>query len=404
MRSLIILKGLSKKQKLDWVKKEGLYNFFLDISLLKRIYYRPDYKGGGREFLTRSFDDLVYRNFIGALCSHLSTGMLVVVDIEEESTVSVEALGTIFGYTIFYHVEPTPIDFIGKNRKYCSPQYIVPSKETLKKVVEEFKREDFSGKILIKSYQDVEAYWKPLTRTILLKDNDRVLHVADLHSHYKILINQVPEPGDYDLAVFHGDYIDGPEINGSRRIINQILNYEGDDRIIFLEGNHELRLRKYLGYVYLRGKQKRIVSEVLGADISEDFMNKTAREFRMTWQEAWDMILKMNEKFKEFIIYERRKERFICTHAGLKWLDQLCPKYVGNVIFSNKNVERVDSTFSANYRDYGIWSIHGHCRYNVLDYTKHPNVINLDAEDENKVNYFINDPNKEIKVCVLKDE
>ena len=404
MRTLIILKGLVKKQKECWVKKEGLSNFLVDISLLKRVYYRPDYKGGGREFLTRSFDDLVYRNFIGALCSHLSTGMLVVVDADQESTTSIEILGEIFGYQVFYHVEPTPIDYIGKNKKYCSPYFISPSKDTLKEQVDSFKR--FSTDYpIIGSYQDIENFWRPLTHNIHLEENDRVLHISDLHSHWKVLNNQIPSPEDFALTVFHGDYIDGPEIGGSRRLIDQILKYEGYDNIIFLEGNHELRLRRYLGYIYFRGKQKKIISEVLMSDIPQDFLSKTAKEFTgLTYQDALDMIFLMNDKFKEFVTYSKGREQFACTHAGLRWLDQLCPKYIGNVIYSNKNVERVDQAFSAAYAELGWWSIHGHCRYNELNFNKFPGVINFDTEDEDKVNYLINDNTKNFNVCVLSEK
>ena len=37
MKTLIILKGLAKSEKLEWVKSQGLENFFLDYSLENRI-------------------------------------------------------------------------------------------------------------------------------------------------------------------------------------------------------------------------------------------------------------------------------------------------------------------------------------------------------------------------------
>ena len=111
MRSLIILKGLVKSDKQNWVKREGLMNFFLDIDYIKKLFYRPDYKGS-KEFLTRSFDDVVYKVFLQALCSRLSTGTLVVIDIDNDSVSSIEDLAFIFGYTVFYHVESTPYDYV----------------------------------------------------------------------------------------------------------------------------------------------------------------------------------------------------------------------------------------------------------------------------------------------------
>ena len=64
MKSLIILRGLSKFEKDSWLKRERLLNFLVDIEAFKRLYYKPEYKGG-RDFLVRSLDDLIYRRTIG---------------------------------------------------------------------------------------------------------------------------------------------------------------------------------------------------------------------------------------------------------------------------------------------------------------------------------------------------
>ena len=42
MKTLIILKGLAKSEKLEWVKSQGLENFFLDYSIFKRLYSMPE--------------------------------------------------------------------------------------------------------------------------------------------------------------------------------------------------------------------------------------------------------------------------------------------------------------------------------------------------------------------------
>jgi len=406
MRSLVILRGLVKKQKLNWVKREHLENFFLDIDNLKRLFYRPDYKGS-REYLTRSLDDRVYSIFIQALCSRLSTGCLVVIDVEEESTSAIEDLATIFGYTVFYHVESTPFDFVGKNKRYSRSQYIVPSRDTLLKQVKEFKKQvkDIPKQIKINSYEDLELFWKPKLQPIIIKNKESVLHISDLHSHYKILNDMVPSPEDFALTIFVGDYIDGPEMGGSKRIIDMILGYTGDN-IKFLEGNHELRLRKYLGYIYLKNKGKRLISDVLGSELNQNFLDKTAKEFGyLSPDNCWNMICRLNEVLEDFVIYDRGVNKYICTHAGVRWIEQLSPKYIGNVIYSNRNSERTDEGFSKNYASSGFYSFHGHCSYpSGFCFDKYPGVINFDTEDENKVNYFINNPNNNFEICILEEK
>lgn len=404
MRSLIILKGLAKQKKLGWVRREHLQNFLLDIDDARNLFYRPEYKGQ-REYMTKSFDDLVYRVFIKSLCTHLATGCLVVVDMDQESTSVVEELAVIFGYTVFYHVESTPFDYIGKNKKYCNPKYMVPSKETLRRQVDEFQRQAPAWTDRIDSYEDLEIYWRQRNRSIMLREDDSVLHVSDVHSHWKMLNFDVPSPEDFALTVFVGDYIDGPELGGSRKLIDQVLECE-DPSIVFLEGNHELRLRRYLGYIYFRGKGKKIVSEELWEDISPDFIEKTAQEFsNISSSVAWNMILRMNEVLREYIIYERGEHTYICTHCGLRWLEQLSPKYIGNVIYSNKNSDRVDEAFSKLCSEHGVHSFHGHCAYpSGFQFQKYPGVVNFDTEDEYSLNYFINKPNNDFELCVLKEK
>ena len=187
--------------------------------------------------------------------------------------------------------------------------------------------------------------------------------------------------------------------------MDQILNYENKN-VIFLEGNHELRLRKFLGYIYLKGKGKKIVSEVLESELSTEFLEKTSKEFQgIRMLEAIEMIRNMNKTLKCFISYQRGNNRYICTHAGLRWLEQLSPKFIGNVIYSSKNVERVDKAFSDKYFPYNYWSIHGHCKYNEIDFFKFPGVINFDTEDEWKVNYFINEANNvQPNIFILENE
>ena len=42
MRSLIILKGLVKRVKREWVKRERLDNYFIDIDTIRKMYATPE--------------------------------------------------------------------------------------------------------------------------------------------------------------------------------------------------------------------------------------------------------------------------------------------------------------------------------------------------------------------------
>ena len=82
MKTLIVLKGLVKKQKLEWVKKQGLEQFFLDYDEIRRLYSTPELITRKDSVLNFAFSDTVYRRFIEVFCGRLGKGCLVVVDIE----------------------------------------------------------------------------------------------------------------------------------------------------------------------------------------------------------------------------------------------------------------------------------------------------------------------------------
>ena len=402
MRSIIIMRGLCKKDKESWVRKERLENFLVDLDNLKSLYYKPDYKGD-RDFLIRSMDDIIYRRAIEIIVSHLTSGTLVVLDWDLETTAAIEQLSTVFGYTVFYKIFQPPVDYVKRNRKYADPRYLPKSKEELKKELEVFESFDYVDKLLIRSWSDVETYWQHSMVVDILDEEDEVLHVSDLHSHWTSIQNYLPEPTDYARAIFHGDYIDGPETGGSRKIIEQVLECTNKN-IIFLEGNHEQRLRKYLGWRALRSS-KRIISETLLSDLPPEFVAGTAKEFEdLNSLDAWRYLIELNTKLKEFYVYQRGNERYYCSHCGLRWIDQINPKYIGNLINTNKYVDRVDEAFEKNYAPNEYYSIHGHCHYSDFEYQKYDHVINIDPFDENQVNYFENKPNKNIEVCAIEQE
>lgn len=404
MRSIIILKGLVKEKKRRWVQREKLQSFLLDISDARKLFYRPEFKGE-REFLTKSYDDVVYRVFIKALCSHLSTGCLVVVDMDQESTTTIEEIAFSFGYEIFYHVDSTPADYVGKHSKYRDPNYIIPTKDTLKKQVSEFKHqvELIKGR-RINTYEDVELYWKSIIHPIVLPNDASILHVSDIHAHWNLFTKKVPGAENFNLTVYLGDYIDGSEVGGSRAFIDLLCN-DTRENVIYLEGNHELRLRKYLCFILLKSRGKKIASEVVLNEIPGEFLMSTAIEFNdLSSAEVYGMLWRMNHRLKTHFIYDRDDCRYICTHAGLRWLEQLSPKFIGNVIYSSKNSDRVDECFSRKYYKDGFYSIHGHCAYpSGFCFERYNGVVNIDAEEECNLNYFINKPKNDFELCILKE-
>lgn len=402
MRTLIILRGLSRFDKDSWLKKEKLLNFSIELETLKRLFYKPEYKGG-RDFLIRSLDDLVYRRMIEILISRMN-GSLVVLDWGTDSTAAIEQLARVLGYTVFYKVFSVPKDYLTDPKRYQDPRYLPKSKDQLKEEVESFKKEDYSDKLLINTYEDLEKYWESATPIFKVRDRSSVIHVSDIHSHWTIVRDIIiPKIVHKGLTIFLGDYIDGPNSGGSREVMEFIMR-EQRDNVIFLEGNHEQRLRKFLGWKALKGN-KRIVSESLYSEIPPDFLEHTAKEFDdLTAADAWNWLDELNGKLHEFFIYERQGYRFICSHCGLKWAEQVCPKYVGSLLSTNRHIEKTDEFFSKRYSEKKVWSIHGHCHYSGYEFNKFPGVFNIDPPDENKVIIMEGKPNLKFNIRCLEQD
>ena len=150
-------------------------------------------------------------------------------------------------------------------------------------------------------------------------------------------------------------------------------------------------MRKYLGSLVLKGSNRKELQEYLVKTLPTDFINNTVDEFSdLTSSDARAYLEILNSKLKMFSIIITPYAKFICTHAGIRLIGQLDPRYVGNVIYGNREMNRYDRDFSELNKRNNVWSIHAHCKYSdVWKINKFNKVINLDPPSENEVVYGI---------------
>ena len=214
------------------------------------------------------------------------------------------------------------------------------------------------------------------------------MHIGDLHSNIGLYYN-LPDFSGYTKVIFHGDYIDGPKEGGSRALIDIICNTK-NKKIIWLEGNHEIRLRRYLGYVLLSaGSGRRELREFIYSTLPDDFLEYTAPEFSdLTPEEAKVYLDVLNNRFRMFSIIVSPNSKLICTHSGIRLLGQIDPKYIGTAIYGNREMNRYDKNFSDLNKNNDIWSIHAHCQYpDSWEIMRYPKVVNLDPRTDSEVVY-----------------
>ena len=403
MKTFIILKGIAKTEKIRWVQNEGLNDFFLDINAIRKLYSNPELFYPGKGKLNKSQGDSVYYMFMKILISRLSKGCLVIIDPESESLNPFEKLAEIFGYTVFYVIQDLPQDYLKKPGKYNLSYYPPKRKEAIEKEVSIFLEQSYSDKLKISHFSDIEKYWETkCKRENYFKVSGPVLHISDIHSNYD-LYKKLPSWKNYDIQIFHGDYIDGPEEGGSRKMIDEILwTSWKKSRVIWLEGNHELRLRKHLGIIMLSNNKGTEIRDLLRESLQEDYLRSTYKEFSgITPEEAKKYLEKMNSILKIFCILCSSQGKYICTHSGLRFPEQICPKYIGNIIYGGRDMIRYDKDFSNYTNGTSLYSIHAHCKYNPWQVYKFPRVINLDPPSNEKI-IFARQYNNKWKICQLE--
>ena len=112
------------------------------------------------------------------------------------------------------------------------------------------------------------------------------------------------------------------------------------------------------------------------------------------------MLKKLNEKLKMFSIINGK---YICTHSGIKFREQLDPRFIGNAVYGNRDMGRYDKEFSVAQEKQGIWSIHAHCKYfDQWEPQRYDRVVNLDPPSEDKVVYKVTDSSGNSKEVVKK--
>ena len=391
MKTLVILKGLAKTEKLKWIEKEGFSNFLLDIDTFRKLYSTPELTKPGIETLGRSFGNLVHQRFIEALIIRLGKGCLVVVDLDDEPTGGIETLALIHGYKVFYHVQPIPQDYYNNPGKYNLGWQENKRRDGVEKEIKNFLSQNLNDKTIIDNAKDLMMKWEENEVILEVKPGDTITHISDIHSNWTIW-KSIKRQDKY--IIHHGDYIDGPEVGGSRKIIDSIISCRDSNRY-WLEGNHEIRLRRYLGWIILKSTGSKTAAEQLYSLLPEDFINTTMKEFSdVTVKQAKVILEKLNDKLKTHIIIVRDEEVYICTHAGLKMIEQLDPKFIGNVIYGNRDIDKQDREFTGRYKDSGYISIHAHCKYPAgWELNKYSKVINIDPESENDVIILSNKKN-----------
>jgi serine/threonine protein phosphatase 1 len=162
-----------------------------------------------------------------------------------------------------------------------------------------------SGRLLFDESLEAFKNFSDIARLILM---DKIFAIGDIHGSFdqlQDLMQKIPIDFATDTLVFIGDYIDrGP---GSVEVVDYLLDLQKQvPQTIFLKGNHEDMLEKYLDgtdrFTYLlNGGQKTLDCYLRNTDRTDGYPIPTGHM----------------EFFKSLRLYYET-ESYIFVHAGLR--------------------------------------------------------------------------------------
>ena len=103
-----------------------------------------------------------------------------------------------------------------------------------------------------------------------------------------------------------------------------------------------------------------------------------------------------------FSIIKSQTSTYYCTHGGIRFLEQLSPKFIGNIMYGSRDINRHDKDFADRNKRKTIYSVHAHCKYpDKWEPQRYSTVINIDPHDENEIIYAEQQYNK-WNICLLE--
>lgn len=350
MKTLLLIKGLSKPQIKSWIKEQGLEKHYLDFASYQNFYSQYEWDSPGKIITKFSYSDLVVKRFIEVLNLKMTKGHMIVLDTDSIGIKTVKALSTVYGYTVFSKSLDIPSDYINNYTYYSEGEQYEEKKVGEK--IKQFLSQNPVG-IKVNDFNDIFQYFINHETVIELSNKDTALFVSDLHSNYSLYRKLSREHASCTILL--GDYIDGLEKGGSKKLIEQIGK---DENSIWIEGNHEISLRKYLGSIIYPD----LLKEFYEKTAYSDFKEKTQEEFAYLEKDpnkAVDLLGRLNKYLVEYVFLKLPEKTIVCSHCGIRNIQQLDPCYISSVVYGSHGYSDInDSIFSKTLIGIFIQSMH----------------------------------------------
>ncbi|TKX29756.1 serine/threonine protein phosphatase [Campylobacter sp. MIT 12-5580] len=306
MRLLFVLRGNYFNAQKEWLAKNELLNYTLDLEELRFL-------AGGYKMLSNGYKSLDYRN-ASEILEHLfkllelrmNKGELCIVNAPNANNSILKEykdLALKYRYELFIiefntlNLEEVKLKnfIIAQQKGVFIPEHILEAidyalqKEKIAKKFKVIKPYEFKEHLY--QIRDLSAYKK-------------IHHIGDIQGCFSVLKKAINKIKKDEFYVFLGDYIDRGIENA--KVIKWLLKLKGLENVILLEGNHERHLIKWA------------LNQTAS---SKEFNENTLKDFKkekLTKEDARALY----PHFKECFCYKFEEKIIFCSHGGLNFLPE----------------------------------------------------------------------------------
>lgn len=340
MKKLILLRGVNGCGKTHLINQLNLQNITINFENFKCLINGFDMSENSYNISNKDYGT-VLNEMMFILEKRMENGLLTIIDsnhIFERQIEKYHNLCNKYGY------ECIVVDF-----NVCLQILLERNKEK-KSILNEF---DIKKMYKDKSLQKIPSFCKKikpeyLKNEIQLKFIDiskykKVIHIGDIHgcaSALKLAFNSTSFDNFY---IFCGDYID----RGIQNVetLKYLLTLKSRPNVVFLKGNHEINLIKYVNNEETFGKTfEKTKNEIEDSDISLKELKSFCRQL------------------KSIFTYSYNGKKVICTHGGISHSNNLNIISENNFILGTGDInENIDLIWDNNLKNNeNIYQVHGH--------------------------------------------
>lgn len=362
MKKLIIMSGPPASGKSTLIKELGLEHNTLCPDTLKLMFSGTEIMNDGNIGIYQRDNYKVFKELFNILENRMQYGLITVIDACHTTERDIEkyrVLATKYNYEVVlvnFKVEKDELLKRNKNREFSVPEEVI---ERMYSEKQNIKYPSYIRKISPKALAD-----EIRIRYTDLSKYKRIIHIGDVHGCYTALKEAIGTHIGFDeFLVFHGDYIDrGLENVETLKFLFSIMRRPN---VIFLKGNHELNLCRYVNGEETYGK-------------AFDKTKVEIEESSITLKELKEFC----NRLQNFYSYNYKGQKVFCTHGGISSLNgvELCSEY-NFIVGSGQFDDDIDEIWNENVK--GTIQIHGHRNEAKKEIKATYNSFNLEGGVEN---------------------